>query len=629
MNLMITIGTIAFVLIGGSIVIFKVLSSTKKDVSATPTTSTSSESTYSTETDSSNVSDIILYEKPEQDDNSLYKNNFYQGESSETLSEYLIGVIFTPKQQIDEILSPATDISSQKIDNHATVKPRASKKIVKKTVPTKKTINTGVQKNFQITKGEELAKEMWFEGERSAKVWGNSLRFCEITKDSQYAKLCVFMKAVFKYPEDLESTMKSFYNFLQGIDPKTEIKKNRPIVFTTENFNLFKNFLNTDVSKALNFFFQFSKNSFIEKNQKHNEAVFKKAFVDTLNIIRSSKEYKDKLKTKKNSQKLNLSLFDNDDASKEEINFKLPIKIDKNIYRFDTLNLMMNNAPMMKYIIKTIKQDDATKLKYLMGKQFNYTNQAHLDYIENNLSSFIDFNKEPLEIIKDLLIKKRRTELEKNYQLCMGTLKFSLLPHNKKSLYQFEYDRKLSDIKKQDNETPELPLITIDISEILADKKNKQDYVSIQDNILDSNYFKLPNKELNTLAFTKMSFYVNQFPFLIVKIQETEALQQKDKSYHLECEKTLRITDINEAFNKYELTGFMMENKDPTDNRKSIFECFNFYNNKIQAVSRTDSNISVFLTEKEDGRRAKGCNIRFKIAQNPNFLIRYLLYKKV
>ncbi|KAF7694712.1 hypothetical protein CDIK_2006 [Cucumispora dikerogammari] len=586
-------------------------------------------------------------ERPLSTESTLSENSTSMLElKSKTASKPLPKVQeISQRQNTNKILTPSTVISSSKVDNQVDLTTSAlDQKVVSTDKLPKKPLSTCILTKLKVKTGEELTKEMWNGISRSRKPWDLTLQFSTLAEFPQYNIFCSFMKDVFQYPKNLESTMQKLYSYLFGKEHQSIFSRTfyKSFYYLGRVDHPLKKLMQTNLDEALSDFFDRSPLIFTQGNRANNKRMFKESFENTLNIIRYSEEYKNIFQTKLNTQNIQVSFIEDDIESKEKINFKVPVKIEDNTYRFDTLNLIMNNEPLKNYILQTINKEDANKLNYLMKTQFNYNSQTDLSYIKDTFREFIDFNEDPFVILKKLLFDKRRRELEIHQQLCLGEIECSLTAPNS---YQFKYRRIApGPYAKNDHTLSYLPIISLNIKDVIARSfviaNNNPVCISIQDAILDYKSRVHPPTfpaAYDILDFKSMSLFVNQFPFLIVKV--TKASSQTGpgaKTINLICEKTLKIADLNEGLNEYELTGFIIENKDlrnTPQKQPSVFESFNFYNNELQAVSRKYNDIrslcSIGYVNQNNIRGA----IDFKIKPNNNkgvqIRMRYLLYKKI
>ncbi|KAF7698535.1 hypothetical protein CDIK_1469 [Cucumispora dikerogammari] len=462
----------------------------------------------------------------------------------------------------------------------------------------------------------------------------NLLNFYNKYTSPEYSSRLGFIEAAFEFIEDppyLDWKMKELYAFILKKEMATKKLHHKVYDYINSYFkkNPLEELLSKNVNEALSFYFNKAELNLKSEDTDTTNKQFKNALVVTLNLIRSSEEYKSKLKIKKDARKIQKTFLD-DDVTEEEINFKSPVKIDDKLYRFDILNLIMNNRPMKRYILGTLEEAEESKFKELMEKQFSYNTTAKEEkkYIQSTFSDFIDFNGDPFEIFKALLITKRQPELEEHKQLYMGKIEFSLKDKETET-YEFKYNQELDIQTKKDNATPGLPLITLNIEDIIADNKaDAQNTISIQNRIVNYVYRGDLEQKYNTLSFDSMSIFMNQFPFLIIKIEETVA-QQNNKITKLMCEKTIIVPEINNFYKKYELTGFLMENTSLKNNAKPIFECFNIYNNKLLDAIQTEKHKTELLKTTVGSEVTSKSAFVFSLGDDAARRIRYLLYKRI
>ncbi|KAF7687117.1 hypothetical protein CDIK_3046 [Cucumispora dikerogammari] len=563
----------------------------------------------------------------------MYLNNHTQKKTTGELetdnaSESLTrvdGTLLTTRHSVRN--SSHYTITPKKNENYQTEEtlPYAEKKeAMPKALPIEEQSVSNLNKtmNSREKKEEESEEETSFdEPETTNLLFKGSLGCFKQHKCLLYDKFFVFLKAVFNYPDDLDTFVIALYYSLEEKETKT-INQVGNCLLTWEQQDSLKKLLEKDISQILNFYFIKSEFRLNHIDPDINKSVLKKSFANTLNLIRASEQYKSKLRSKKGSQEIQIKLFDDDNIeSKEKINFKIPVKHKGQLYRFDSLNLIMNNEPMKNYILQTIEKDSAKKLKEIIEKQFDLLTDTDFEYIK----TFKNFDGEPLDFFKELLIIKRRPELQKHKQLYMGEIEYSILDQTKNT-FQFKYNQITVQHGKVDNETPELPLMSIIMEELIIEEY-RDNVISIQETILGCQYQTYPATEYDILNYKKMSFFLNQFPFLIFKIKK-KPKQRNDNTLKLICEKKLIIPEINEGLNEYKLTGFMMENKELADKSESYLECFNICNDEIQAVSRTkkDYNTLKMAVPETETKEPVIC---FYFKKDSILKIRYLLYKKI
>ncbi|KAF7690779.1 hypothetical protein CDIK_2639, partial [Cucumispora dikerogammari] len=618
--------------IGGSIVMFIVFSFTKEEDSDTPIAGAPEEKDYSS------TGDLDKNKRqPEEEVNSDADSNIYTKEKTkksfitddnDSLSTINVAVSPLSSKHSVETLSSSTRTAqpnkAYQIESIST--DTEEEKAINKTLSvnspdiTDKTKTKALPStNKKRTNKKSYSSELETITNSSFR---SSIKCKELKKYDLYDEFFFSIKDVFNYPNDLDTSVLALCNFIEEKERKSIFSRMRSW-FTWRHQNSLKNLLDKDITQALTFYFSKAEIKLNYTDLDNNKSVFEKAFADTLNLIRYSETYKSKLKSKKGSQEIQIKLFNDDNIeSKKKINFKSPVKHKNKIYRFDTLNLIMNNEPMKNYILQTIEKDSAEKLKEIMDKQADSLTDNDFEYIE----TFKNFSGEPLDFFKELLIDKRRSELEKHSQLHMGSIEYSILDQTTKT-FQFKYNQILNQHEEKDNETPELPLITL-IPRYHTNKGYIKIPLSIQDLVLNDRYpFDFFINRYNILHLKKLSFFLNQFPFLIIQIEKTETLQRESDTLELICEKKLMIPDINEGLNEYELTGFMMENKESADKSASYLECFNICNDEIQGVSQKNNkkNVSLKMVVFEIDEDA----IYFYFKQESILKIKYLIYKKI
>ncbi|KAF7677273.1 hypothetical protein CDIK_4502, partial [Cucumispora dikerogammari] len=292
--------------IGGSIVMFIVFSFTKEEDSDTPIAGAPEEKDFSSTDDlDKNMRQPKEEVKSDADSNIYTKkktNKSFIADDNDSLSTINVAVSPLSSKQSNETLSSSSTRTAQPNKSYQIKSTKTEKKnSINNSLSVKAPNITDKTKTIDLpstNKNETEKKSYSSELETiTNSPFRSSIKCKELNKYDQYDDFFFYIKAVFNYPNDLDTSVLALCNFIEEKERKS-IFSRMGSWFTWRHQSSLKNLLDKDITQALTFYFSKAEFKLNDSNLDNNKSVFEKAFADTLNLIRYSETYKSKLKSK-------------------------------------------------------------------------------------------------------------------------------------------------------------------------------------------------------------------------------------------------------------------------------------------------------------------------------------------